>query len=266
MCYDISFSTKYELITEYIPDLIIDPQIQFDHESFMHVQAQSYQKKPVIYSEGGKLYMKEFEWGVIADYMRTPEQVKKSRAFMCNAQSEKIFDKKSYWHRIRRNRCLLPVEGFFEHREVKGMKNKVPYFIQIKGRPLFFLPALYAYAPIPDVETGEVRGTFTVVTRAANEVMRQIHNSGSNPGRMPLMLTPELELKWLDEHLSDEELKELLEFEMPSAELQYQPVWSIRTTKERPDGKSKLEVFNWENLPPLALPTLPEGRGDQSSL
>jgi putative SOS response-associated peptidase YedK len=251
MCYDISFSTKYELITEYIPDLITDPQIQFDHETFMHVQAQSYQKKPVIYKEGGQFHMKEFEWGVIADYMRSPEQIKKSRQFMCNAQSEKIFDKKSYWYRIRKNRCLLPIEGFFEHREVKGMKYKVPYFIRLKDRPVFFLPALFAYAPIPDVETGEVRGTFTVVTRAANEVMKQIHNGGSNPGRMPLMLPQDLELKWLDETLSDEQLQEILDYEMPADNLEYEAVWSIRTTKERPDGKSKLEPFAWENLPPL---------------
>lgn len=27
MCYDISFSTRYELITKYVPDLIVDPQI-----------------------------------------------------------------------------------------------------------------------------------------------------------------------------------------------------------------------------------------------
>jgi putative SOS response-associated peptidase YedK len=253
MCYDISFSTKYELITEYIPDLITDPQIQFDYESFQHVQAQSYQKKPVIYAEGGKYYMKEFEWGVIADYMRSPEQVKKSRQFMCNAQSEKIFDKKSYWYRIRKNRCLLPVEGFFEHREVKGIKNKIPYLIKLKNRPVFFLPALYGYAPIPDVETGEVRGTFTVVTRAANSVMKQIHNSGSNPGRMPLMLPEDLQLKWLDESLTDEQLQEILNYEMPAEELEYQPVWSIRTTKERPDGKSKLEPFAWEGLPPLGV-------------
>jgi putative SOS response-associated peptidase YedK len=251
MCYDISFSTKYELITEFIHDLITDPQIQFDHETFMHVQAQSYQKKPVIFKEDGKYYMKEFEWGVIPNYMRTPEEIKKGRQFMCNAQSEKIFDKKSFWNRIRKNRCLLPVEGFFEHREVKGIKNKVPYFIQLKDRPVFFLPGLYAYAPTPDVETGEMRGTFTVVTRAANDVMKQIHNSGSNPGRMPLMLPEELEHRWLEEDVSDEELQQILNYEMPSSELKYQAVWSIRTTKERPDGKSKLEPFAWEGLPPL---------------
>jgi putative SOS response-associated peptidase YedK len=254
MCYDISFSTKYELITQYVPGLVVDPQIHFDYDTSIHVVAQSYLKKPVIYFENGKYYMKEFEWGVIADYMKTPELVKKNRQWMCNAQSEKILgDKKSYWRRIRKNRCIIPVSGFFEHREVKGMKNKVPYFIQQKDRPLFALLGLFAWSPMPDVETGEIRGTFTVVTRKANSLMAQIHNGGPNAGRMPLMVPYETELKWLQEDLSDEEIQEILDYEIPSEQLTCHPVYTIRTTKPRPDGKEKIEAFEWPDLPPLGV-------------
>jgi putative SOS response-associated peptidase YedK len=254
MCYDISFSTRYELITQYVPDLVVDPQIHFDYDTSIHVVAQSYLKKPVIYRENGIYYMKEFEWGVIADYMNTPELVKKSRQWMCNAQSEKILgDKKSYWRRIRKNRCIIPVSGFFEHREVKGMKNKIPYFIQQKNRPLFALLGLFAWSPIPDVETGEIRGTFTVITRKANGLMSQIHNGGPNAGRMPLMVPYQTELKWLQEDLSDEEIQEILDYEIASEELICHPVYTIRTTKPRPDGKEKLEPFEWPDLPPLGV-------------
>src|SRR5215203_3462842 len=128
MCYDISFSTTIELITDYLPDIVIDPQITFDFEAGVHVLAQSYRKYPIIIFEDGKYKLKEFEWGVIADYMNTPEKIKAGRQWMCNAQSEKIImDRKSFWHRIRRKRCLIPVTGTFEHREVKGWKNKIPY-------------------------------------------------------------------------------------------------------------------------------------------
>lgn len=256
MCYDISFSTRYELITQYVPDLIVDPQISFDYETSLHVVAQSYMKKPVIYREGGKNYLKEFEWGVIADYMKTPELVKKNRQWMCNAQSEKILDdKKSYWRRIRMNRCVIPVAGFFEHREVKGSKNKIPYYIRLKNRPVFGLLGLYAWSPLPDVETGEVRGTFTVITRRANSVMAQIHNGGPNAGRMPLMVPYDMELTWLKEDLSDEQIREILNYEMPSEELEYHPVYTIRTTKPRPDGRGKLEPFEWPDLPRLGVDT-----------
>jgi putative SOS response-associated peptidase YedK len=214
-------------------------------------------KKPIILRENGVYHMKMFEWGVIADYMKTPESVKKNRQWMCNAQSEKILgDKKSYWRRIRKQRCIIPVEAFFEHREVKGIKNKIPYLIKLKNRPVFGLLGLYAYSPIPDVETGELQGTFTVITRKANDPMQNIHNGGPNAGRMPLMVPYDMELNWLQEDLTDEQIQEILDFEMPGDELVYYPVWSIRTTKERPDGKAKLDPYEWPGLPPLGVDTI----------
>jgi putative SOS response-associated peptidase YedK len=252
MCYDISFATEYDFINSYVPELIVDPHINFDYDSSLHVVAQSFIKKPVIFRENGKNYLKEFEWGVIADFMNTPGLIKKNRQWMCNAQSEKILgDKKSYWRRIRKQRCLIPVRAFFEHREVKGMKNKIPYLVRLKDRPVFGLLGLYAYSPIPDMETGEVKGTFTVITRRANTVMEQIHNGGPNAGRMPLMVPKELELKWLQEDLTDEGIQHILDYEMPSDQLEYHPVYTIRTTRERPDGKGKLEPYEWAGLPPL---------------
>ena len=53
MCYDISFATKYELITQYIPDLVVDPQIGFQYDMNLHAQAQAFRKYPVIISEDG---------------------------------------------------------------------------------------------------------------------------------------------------------------------------------------------------------------------
>jgi putative SOS response-associated peptidase YedK len=253
MCYDISFSTTIETITDYLPDIEIDPQIGFDFTSAIHVLAQSYRKYPVIIQEDGKYKLKEFEWGVIADYMNTPEKIKTGRQWMCNTQSEKILgDKKSYWHRIRNKRCLIPVTGTFEHREVKGIKNKIPYLVKVKGRNLFCIPGLYHYSPVPDVETGEVRGTFTLLTRGANSIMKQIHNGGTNAGRMPLFLpTQEMELRWLNHDLSDQEIAEMVAHQIPSSELEYWPVYTIRSAKPRPDEKSKIDPWEWEGLPVL---------------
>ncbi len=251
MCYDISFSTKIELITDYLPDLEIDPQIKLSFEPIIHTQAQAYQKFPVIIYEDGKYKLKYFEWGIIAPYMNSPEKIKKLRPQMCNARSEKILDKASYWHKIRETRCLIPVTGIFEHREIRGWKNKVPYHVKLRDRQLFCLPGLYHYPNKADVETGEIFGNFTVITRAANSVMEQIHNSGDQAFRMPMFLPKELELKWLSSQLTDTEMKEIFDYEMPSGELEYYPVYTIRTAKERPDLKTKIEPFQWEALPPL---------------
>ena len=97
MCYDISFATKYELITDYVPDLVVDPQIGLDYDMNLHAQAQAFRKYPIIILEDEVKKLKAFEWGIIADYMDTPEKIKKMRNSMCNARNEKIIgDKKKY--------------------------------------------------------------------------------------------------------------------------------------------------------------------------
>ncbi|HEY0679786.1 MAG TPA: SOS response-associated peptidase family protein [Chitinophagaceae bacterium] len=264
MCYDISFTTSLDEISNYLQGIVADQQLQFDFDSGVHVLAHSFRKYPVIINEDGLYKLKTFEWGVIADYMNTPEKIKKQRATMCNARSEKILeDKRSYWHRIRRQRCLIPVTGIFEHREIKGWKNKVPYFIRLKDRELFCIPGLYHYSPVPDVETGEMRGTYTLITRGANSVMAQIHNCGDNAFRMPLFLTKELEMRWLDPNLTDQQMGEILNYEMPSEALDYHPVFTIRSPKPRPDQKSKIEEFEWPNLPELGND---QGGGTQAAI
>ena len=120
---------------------------------------------------------------------------------------------------------------------------------------MFFLPGLYSVAEIVDKETGEMIKCWssTLITRDANSVMRQIHNHGENKFRMHLMLPFEQSKKWLDEELTVEEYKAILDFEMPSAELNYYPVYTIRSPKMRPDDKAKNEFYQWEKLPELEI-------------
>ena len=181
--------------------------------------------------------------------MNTPEKIKDYRNSMANARSEKILhDKRSVWHRIRKNRCLVFTTGFFEHHDA-GLKKKVPYFIRIKGEPVFCFAGLYNYSPMPDMETGEMTGTFAIITRDANSLMAKIHNSGQNSSRMPLILTKELAEKWLDEKLTDDELEEILSYEFPASKLEAWPVNTIRTRKT--DDESVIKKAAIENLPDL---------------
>jgi putative SOS response-associated peptidase YedK len=251
MCYDVSLHAPIEMIQEQVPGLVVDPQLQLDLETHQHVLAQSFRKYPVVVSEDGVPHLRLFEWGVIADYMNTPEKIRESRTSMCNARSEKLQDKRSVWYRLRNKRCLVPVSGFFEHREISGWKNKVPYFIRVQDKPLFFLGGLYNYSPLPDIETGEVKGTFTVITRPANDLMKLIHNGGPNKYRMPMVLSHEDQQKWLDPSMKDEELIRMTEQEFPAQKMEAWPVFSIRTTKPRPDGLLSYERFKYDNLPEL---------------
>lgn len=232
----MSFFSNIKLISDY---LNIKSVGKLEFEPTYHKVAQSFSKWPVVIKEDGQIKIKLFEWGVIADYMNTPEKIKEYRSSMANARSEKIVeDKRSVWHRIRHHRCLVFTTGFFEHREI-GEKKKLPYFIKVKNEPVFCFAGLYNYSPIPDPETGEAIGTFTVITRPANPLMTKIHNDGPNKHRMPLILTKELALQWLDEKLSDKEIEKIVHFEFPEKKLEAWPVHTIRTRKD--DNETVIE-------------------------
>jgi putative SOS response-associated peptidase YedK len=253
MCYDIAYTITLESLEDYFGNIVFDdPQLDFDFDITVHMIAQAHKKNLVVIMQDGVYHGKMSEWGLISKGMKTPEIIKARRRSMCNAQSERIVDDKiSAWHGIRHQRCLIPVTGIYEHREIKGWKNKVPYYVSLKGRKMFCIPGLYNYSPVPNPETGELALTHTLITRSANAVMRQIHNGGDNAFRMPLFLPKEMEADWLDPTMSDEQLKEILAYEMPAEDLNYYPVFSIRSTKPHPAGGRKTDPFDWPNLPPL---------------
>jgi len=257
MCYDISFTINIEQITDYLPGVIVDGQLELTFDP-THIVGHGFAGHPIVYRKRAdqQLHCRLMEWGCIPYYVTEEKKFVRQRASMLNARSERILgDEKSYWFKIRNRRCLIPVTGIYEHRAIKGWKNKVPYFIRLKSQPVFFIPGLYSVAELPDTSTGEMikRWTYTLITRDANEVMSMIHNSGENKGRMPLMVPKELALEFVNEDLSPERYKEILHFEMPSDELDFRPVFTIRSPKQRPDLLQKNEYWEWENLPPLGV-------------
>lgn len=257
MCYDISFTVHIKELSDYFPDLIFDEQMEIDFEKSVHIVGHGYGEHAIIYRnrEDQQLHCKLMEWGCIPHYTKDEDGFKRQRATMLNARSERVLsDAKSYWFKIRNRRCLVPMNAMYEHRDVAGWKKKVPYIIGLKHQKVFFIPGLYSVAELPDKQTGELikRWTYTLLTRDGNNVMKMIHNGGENKGRMPLYLTEELTEKWLSEDLSEDEYKNILNFEMPGEELQYHPVYTIRSPKERPDGKIKSEFYEWPGLPELS--------------
>lgn len=255
MCYDVSFTVNLNEITRNFPALKLDGQVEMDLDT-THIVAHSHNEHPIIYKnrDDQALHLRKMQWGCIPFYVNELKKFGKQRATMLNARSERILgDEKSYWNKIRNRRCLIPLNGIYEHRAIEGWQHKVPYFVHLKDQHLFFLPRLYSVANIADIETGEAipTWTYTLITRPANDLMKQIHNAGDNKWRMPLFLPFDLSQKWLAEDISLPEYQAILNYEMPSGALEAWPVYSIRATRLRPDDKSKNERFEWEKLPGL---------------
>src|ERR1700712_4421811 len=148
MCYDISFKIHIAELSDYFPELVFDTQMDMNFDG-THIMGHAYGEHPIIYRkrEDQQLHCRAMEWGCIPFYVKEEQAFLRQRATMLNARSEKILaDNKSYWYKIRERRCLVPVNGIYEHRAIKGWKKKVPYFVQLKEQPIFLLPGLYSVA------------------------------------------------------------------------------------------------------------------------
>jgi len=142
-------------------------------------------------------------WGLIPYWSKTPVDAAKIRKMTLNARAETIFDLPSYKFAIRRQRCLIPVTGFFEfHHEGKKI---IPYYVFTKDNDLFSMGGIYDVWRNP--ETGDTVTTFTQITVPANELLSKIHNGGKNPFRMPLIIPKEKEEQWLDKSLTESNIK-----------------------------------------------------------
>jgi len=137
---------------------------------------------------------------------------------MINARSEGIATKNAYRHAFRKQRCIIPADGFFEWKVVEGPEprpaggrsgrvRKQPMYIQrVDGEPL-------AFAGLWETWRGPERNdeplyTCTIITTTANETMAPVHD------RMPVILPPDRWAQWLDPDMQDTDV--LAKFLVPA--------------------------------------------------
>lgn len=154
---------------------------------------------PIVTHKGIFMY----EWGLIPFWIKDKNAANDIKAKTLNAIGETVFEKPSFRKSIVSQRCLLPVNAFFEWRDVNKMKY--PYCIASKESELFSLGCIYD--EWTDHSSGIQVNTFSILTTPANALMEKIHNLKK---RMPLILKVEDEAKWLDSSLSKESLQKLI--------------------------------------------------------
>jgi putative SOS response-associated peptidase YedK len=99
-----------------------------------------------------------------------------------NAKCETVRTFPSFREAYRNRRCILPVDGFFEWKAIKGQKAKQPYAIAMKDGSPFGIGGLWENWRDPT--SGEWVRTFAIITTDANELVAEIHD------RMPLISHP----------------------------------------------------------------------------
>ncbi|MCB0474717.1 MAG: SOS response-associated peptidase [Flavobacteriaceae bacterium] len=133
-------------------------------------------------------------WGLIPHWVRDNATAKKLWNQTLNARGQSIFEKPSFRDAAKTHRCLIYVDGFYEHHHLKS--NTYPYYIHAKNEEPMALAGLWS--EWANRETGELVNTFSIVTTLGNPLMEKIHNNPKLEGpRMPLILPEELTDKWL---------------------------------------------------------------------
>ena len=105
---------------------------------------------------------------------------------LINARAEHIAQKPAFRSALRRRRCIIPADGFYEWQATGGRKQ--PYYVRPCEQALFGFAGLYEYwkSGVASI------GSCTVITTEANALMRPLHE------RMPAILEPADYAHWLD--------------------------------------------------------------------
>ncbi|WP_274650521.1 SOS response-associated peptidase [Paenibacillus humicola] len=164
-----------------------------------------------IIHDGKRSRLGELKWGLVPSWANDPKIGYK----MINARAESVWDKPAFKQLVRRKRCLIPADGFYEWR--KTADGKQPLRIVLRSRRLFSMAGLFDTWLTPD---GGKLSTCTILTTEPNKLMATIHD------RMPVILRPEDEAQWLDRSIQDQQRIGGLLRPYPEDEMEAYPVSS----------------------------------------
>jgi len=108
-------------------------------------------------------------------------------ARMINARSETAGEKPAFRDALRRRRCLVPADGFFEWK--KDGKRRTPFWLHPSPRRLVAFAGLWERWKAPD---GHWLISFSILTTDANPLVAPLHD------RMPVVVPHAAFARWLD--------------------------------------------------------------------
>jgi putative SOS response-associated peptidase YedK len=141
------------------------------------------QPVPVVMPVNGIRQMLLMRWGLIPAWVKDP----RGFSLLINARAETVVEKPAFRNAIRRRRCLVPADGYYEWAQPDSSK-----------RPFLITPSSgesVAFAAIAETwmgPNGEEVDTVAIITTAASPDLMALHH------RMPAVIAPEKFGAWLD--------------------------------------------------------------------
>ncbi len=136
-------------------------------------------------------------WGLVPSWAKD----RKSGTRMINARLEGVTAKPAYRSLVRKRRCLLPADGWYEWQAVPaertgGRARKQPFYLTLGEPGVLTFAGLYTWwrdpAVADDDDPTAWLGSTTILTTAAEPGLDAVHD------RMPVVLPAERWRAWLD--------------------------------------------------------------------
>jgi len=198
---------------------------------------------PVVRLVNGARSFTLMRWGLLPGWVKDP----KTFTLLINARAETAAEKPAFRNALKRRRCLLPADGFYEWKREGALKQ--PYFIRRSDRAPFAFAGLWETWSGPG---GEEIDTAAIVTTEASADVAALHH------RMPVTIDPDDFDAWLDER-SDANVVRRLMRPAPEGQFELFPV-SDAVNKVVNDGPR-----NVEQVEPRVMAAKPEPQQDKTS-
>ncbi|MCB0636713.1 MAG: SOS response-associated peptidase [Lewinella sp.] len=191
MCGRYSLVTSAEKIHQQL-----GPDVELPVELPLNYNVAPTQPALVLTDEAPQA-LQAYRWGLVPFWAKDL----KIGSRMINARSETILDKPAFRQAVRRRRCLVLADSFYEWQRTGG--QKIPFRILRPNDELLLFAGIWEQWQPPTGESAV--HTFSIITCPPNVEMKPIHD------RMPVVLdTSEKQSAWLDPRLADDDITELL--------------------------------------------------------
>jgi putative SOS response-associated peptidase YedK len=147
-------------------------------------------ESPVIRLLDGERELNLMRWQLVP----STEPAFTTKLSTINARSEGVFQSRLYRDLVVRQRCVIPISGFFEWKREGDRKR--PFKIHLKDEPIMSVAGIW---DTWKRGTPDERSSFSILTTAANSFMSEIHD------RMPVILGRSDEDQWLDPQFHQQE-------------------------------------------------------------
>lgn len=150
---------------------------------------------PVIPNDDNE-HFRPHRWGLIPFWADD----KKVGYKMINARIETVQSSNAYKVPLKKRRCLVPMDGYYEWQKTKD--GKQPYRIKTTDQEIFMAAGLWETW---EDEKGEKIRSYTIIVQDASESIKHIHD------RMPALLMKEQQAHWLDMDIPPKEAVDMIQ-------------------------------------------------------